>query len=66
MDDPYDYGLIAASNSMSMYAMGRTALSALNVAALPDNLPNEISSEIIRGGAEKGAGAELSSRVGIR
>ncbi|MFN8426551.1 MAG: hypothetical protein U0X87_09900 [Anaerolineales bacterium] len=46
--------------------MGGQPFLALNVAALPDNLPNEISSEIIRGGAEKGAGAELSSRVGIR
>jgi len=33
--------------------MGGKPFLALNVAALPDNLPNEISSEIIRGGAEK-------------
>ncbi len=33
--------------------MGGQPFLALNVAALPDNLPTEISSEIIRGGAEK-------------
>ncbi len=54
VDDPYDYGAIAAANSMSdVYAMGGKPFLALNVASLPDNLPNEISSEIIRGGAEK-------------
>ena len=54
VDDAYDYGAIAAANSLSdVYAMGGRPFLALNVAALPDNLPNEISSEIIRGGAEK-------------
>ena len=54
VDDAYDYGSIAAANSMSdVYAMGGQPFLALNVAALPDNLPNEISAEIIRGGAEK-------------
>jgi selenide,water dikinase len=54
VDDAYDYGVIAAANSLSdVYAMGGQPFLALNVAALPDNLPPEISSEIIRGGAEK-------------
>ena len=54
VDDAYDYGSIAAANSLSdIYAMGGKPFLALNVAALPDNLPDEISSEIIRGGAEK-------------
>lgn len=54
VDDAYDYGSIAAANSLSdVYAMGGRPFLALNVAALPDNLPPEISSEIIRGGAEK-------------
>ena len=54
VDDAYDYGSIAAANSLSdVYAMGGQPFLALNVAALPDNLPAEISSEIIRGGAEK-------------
>lgn len=33
--------------------MGGQPFLALNIAALPDNLPTEISSEILRGGAEK-------------
>lgn len=54
VDDAYDYGAIAAANSLSdVYAMGGKPFLALNVAALPDNLPGELSSEIIRGGAEK-------------
>jgi selenide,water dikinase len=54
VDDAYDYGSIAAANSLSdVYAMGGQPFLALNIAALPDDLPNEISSEIIRGGAEK-------------
>lgn len=54
VDDAYDYGSIAAANSLSdVYAMGGQPFLALNVAALPDNLPGEISAEIIRGGAEK-------------
>jgi len=54
VDDAYDYGSIAAANSLSdVYAMGGKPFLALNVAALPDNLSEEISSEIIRGGSEK-------------
>lgn len=54
VDDPYDYGSIAAANSLSdIYAMGGKPFLALNVAALPEDLPPEISAEIIRGGAEK-------------
>jgi selenide,water dikinase len=54
VDDAYDYGSIAAANSLSdVYAMGGQPFLALNVAALPDDLPIEISREIIRGGAEK-------------
>jgi selenide, water dikinase len=54
VDDAYDYGSIAAANSLSdVYAMGGKPFLALNIAAFPDDLPEEISSEIIRGGAEK-------------
>ena len=54
VDDAYDYGAIAAANSLSdIYAMGGQPFLALNVAALPGDLPVEISREIIRGGAEK-------------
>jgi len=54
VDDPYDYGAISAANSLSdIYAMGASPFLALNVAALPPNLPVEIGAEILRGGAEK-------------
>jgi selenide,water dikinase len=54
VDNPYDYGAIAAANSLSdIYAMGGKPFLALNVAALPPDLPAEISGEILRGGAEK-------------
>jgi selenide, water dikinase len=54
VDDPFDYGAIAAANSLSdIYAMGGKPFLALNVAAIPPSLPINISSEILRGGAEK-------------
>ncbi|TLN14572.1 selenide, water dikinase SelD, partial [bacterium] len=47
VDDAYDYGAIAAANSLSdVYAMGGKPFLALNVAALPPDLPFEISAEI--------------------
>ena len=54
VDDAYDYGAIAAANALSdVYAMGGAPFLALNIAALPPNLPNEISVQIFRGGADK-------------
>ena len=54
VDDPYDYGAVAAANSISdIFAMGGKPLMALNVTALPADLPKDIISEIFRGGAEK-------------
>jgi selenide,water dikinase len=54
VDTPYEYGAIAAANSLSdIYAMGGVPFLALNIANLPPDLPAEISSEILRGGAEK-------------
>jgi selenide,water dikinase len=54
VDDPYDYGAIAAANALSdVYAMGGLPFLALNIAAMPPDLPPEISAEILRGGAEK-------------
>ncbi len=54
VDDPYDYGAIAAANAMSdVYAMGGEVLFALNIAAFPNDLPASITAEILRGGAEK-------------
>jgi len=54
VDDPYDYGAIAAANSLSdIYAMGGRPFLALNVAAIPAKLPVNLAGEILRGGAEK-------------
>jgi selenide,water dikinase len=54
VDDPYDYGAIAAANSMSdVYAMGGEVTFALNVGAFPASMDPAIITEILRGGAEK-------------
>jgi selenide,water dikinase len=53
VDDPYDFGRIAAANSLSdLYAMGATPALALNLVGFPSrSLPMEILGEIVRGGA---------------
>jgi selenide, water dikinase len=54
VDDPYDYGAIAATNSMSdVYAMGGEVLLALNICGFPCSLSPEMITTILRGGAEK-------------
>jgi selenide,water dikinase len=54
VDDPYQYGAIAAANAMSdVYAMGGEVVLALNIGAFPPKLPPEMIAEILRGGAEK-------------
>jgi selenide,water dikinase len=54
VDDPYDYGAIAAANAMSdVYAMGGEVVLALNICGFPPDLPPDIVAEILRGGAEK-------------
>ena len=58
VDDPYDYGAIAAANSLSdVYAMGAVPFLALTVAALPPDLEISVSQAIMRGLAEKAAEA---------
>lgn len=53
VDDPYDYGRIAAANSLSdVYAMGATPITALNVVSFPEQLPTGVLTEILTGGAE--------------
>jgi selenide,water dikinase len=53
VDEAYDYGAIAAANALSdVYAMGGRPFLALNIAALPPDLPEELIGEILRGGAE--------------
>ncbi len=54
VDDPYDYGAVAAANALSdVYAMGARPVLALNVAAMPADLDLDVVAEILRGGAEK-------------
>ena len=58
VDDPYDFGAIAAANALSdIYAMGGQVLFAINLVAFPDNLNMNILQEILRGGAETVAAA---------
>ena len=53
VDDAYDYGAIAAANALSdVYAMGGKPFLALNIAAMPPDLPTEVTSDILRGGAD--------------
>ena len=57
-DDPYLYGQIAAANALSdVYAMGGRPVTALNIYAITDSLPEHIVSEILRGGYDKAAEA---------
>ncbi|HIC93299.1 MAG TPA: selenide, water dikinase SelD, partial [Anaerolineae bacterium] len=58
VDDPYDYGAIAAANAMSdVYAMGGEVVLALNICGFPPDMDPAIVAEILRGGAEKVAEA---------
>ena len=54
VDDPYDFGRIAAANAFSdLYAMGATPLLALNLVGWPrDKLPYDLLGEVLRGGAD--------------
>jgi selenide,water dikinase len=53
VDDAYDFGAIAAANALSdVYAMCGKPFLALNIAALPPDLPIEVTSNILRGGAD--------------
>jgi selenide, water dikinase len=58
VDDPYDYGAIAAANALSdVYAMGGDVLFALNIACFPKTMDDAIVRAILSGGAEKVAEA---------
>jgi selenide,water dikinase len=62
VDDPYQFGQIAAANALSdLYAMGARPLFALNLVAFPrKHLPDGALGEIVRGGAEKAAEAGIA------
>ncbi len=58
IDDPYDFGAIAAANALSdIYAMGGEVLFAMNLVAFPDDQDKSILRDILRGGADKVAEA---------
>lgn len=61
VDDPYDFGRIAATNAISdIYAMGGTPIMALAILGIPvDKLPTEMTARILAGGAAVCAGAGI-------
>ena len=61
VDDPYQFGQIAAANALSdIYAMGGKPLFALNIVGFPINdLPKSVLTEILQGGADKAAEAGI-------
>jgi selenide,water dikinase len=53
VDDPYDFGTVAAVNALSdIYAMGATPILALNLVCFPEDQPKEVLFEILRGGSD--------------
>ena len=61
VDEPRDFGRIAAANSLSdIYAMGATPIAALNITGFPEKkLPLEILTEILSGGLEITSKADI-------
>jgi selenide,water dikinase len=61
VDDPYDFGRIAATNALSdVYAMGGTPLFALAIVGMPlDKLPEEVIRQILAGGESVCAAAGI-------
>jgi selenide,water dikinase len=62
VDDPYDFGRIAATNALSdVYAMGGTPVTALNLVAFPlADLGGDVLREILRGGSDVAAAAGVA------
>jgi selenide,water dikinase len=62
VDDPFDFGAIAAANALSdVYAMGGEPVSALNLVAFPlQRLGAEVLASILRGGAATAARAGVA------
>ena len=61
VDDPFDFGRIAAANALSdIYAMGARPMTALSLVAFPlEQLGGETLREILRGGAAVAAQAGI-------
>ncbi|MGI9277033.1 MAG: selenide, water dikinase SelD [Endozoicomonas sp.] len=61
VDDPFDFGRIAATNAISdIYAMGGTPLMAIAILGWPVNvLPPEIASQVVEGGRQACADAGI-------
>ena len=55
LDDPYDFGAVAAANALSdVFAMGANPSTALTILAFPlDSLPLELLTPLMRGAADK-------------
>jgi selenide,water dikinase len=69
VDDPRDFGAIAAANALNdVFAMGGAPLLALSVAAFPEELPTSVLGEILAGADEavREAGALLAGGHTIR
>lgn len=62
INDPYDWGRIAATNALSdIYAMGGTPLTAINIVGWPnDTLPLEVLTEVLRGGMDVATAAGIA------
>ena len=53
-DDPYTFGAIAAANALSdVYAMGGEPKLALNIMAIPEDMPKDAVHALLRGGYDK-------------
>jgi len=61
VDDPFDFGRIAATNAISdVYAMGARPIMALAILGMPlDKIPLELAREILKGGASVCASAGI-------
>lgn len=62
VDDPYQFGMISAANSLSdIYAMGAKPIFALNIVGFPSNrLPISVLEKILYGAMEKTAEAGIA------
>ena len=69
VDEPYDFGAIAAANALSdVYAMGGEPVLALNLVSFPPQLSAATLAELLRGGAEvvRSAGAVIAGGHSIQ